>query len=98
MVGGKELESGAGCLRDDEAVERVMPDQFGKLADRLGVLGGDAQQFHALPGKLLASSQASILKAGAFQAGHAGSIPVIRTPSSAPVICYREFWLARAYI
>jgi len=27
MIGGKELESGAGRLRDDEAVERVMPDQ-----------------------------------------------------------------------
>src|ERR1700723_3221599 len=54
MVGGKELEPGAGCLRDDKAVEEVMPDQFGKLADRLGVLGGDAEQFHALPRKLLA--------------------------------------------
>src|ERR1700722_494141 len=54
MVGGKELKPGAGRLRDDEAVERVMPDQFGKLADRLGVLGGDAEHFHALPGKLLA--------------------------------------------
>jgi hypothetical protein len=54
MVGGKELEPGAGCLRDYEAVERVVPDQFGKLADRLGVIGGDAEQFHALPRKLLA--------------------------------------------
>jgi hypothetical protein len=48
-VGGKQPEPGAGCLRDDQAVDRIVPDQLGEFADRLGVLGGDAEQFDALP-------------------------------------------------
>ena len=28
-------------------------DEFGEVADGLGVLGGDAEQFHDLPGSLL---------------------------------------------
>jgi hypothetical protein len=40
-------------LRDDEAFERVVPGGLGEVADRLGVLGGDAEQFHALPGEPL---------------------------------------------
>src|SRR6266700_5123901 len=44
MVGGQQPESRPGGLRYQQAIERVMPHQLGKVPDRLGMLGGDAQQ------------------------------------------------------
>lgn len=43
MVGSEQTESSAGSLRDDKAIEWVVPGQLGKVADRLGVLGSDAE-------------------------------------------------------
>jgi len=42
LVGGEQLESRAGSLRHEQAVERVVPDQLRKVPDCLGVLSGDA--------------------------------------------------------
>jgi hypothetical protein len=41
-------------LRDDEAIEWIVPDEFGEFADGLGVRGRDAEQFQALLGEPLA--------------------------------------------
>jgi len=54
VVGGEQPETCAGSLRDDEAAEWVVPGELGEIADRLGVLGGDAEQFQALLGQPLA--------------------------------------------
>jgi hypothetical protein len=56
LVGGKQLESSAGGLRYQQAVERVVPDQLGEVPDRLGVLGGDAERYQALRQSLLLNS------------------------------------------
>jgi ABC-type branched-subunit amino acid transport system ATPase component/transposase len=54
LVGGEQPESRAGGLRYEQAVERVVPGEFGEVAERLGVLGGDAEQYQSLGGELFA--------------------------------------------
>lgn len=56
VVGGQQCEAGAGGLRHDQAVKWVVPGEFGKVVDRLGVLCGDAERFQALPGQLVAEA------------------------------------------
>jgi len=55
LVGGQQTEACASGLRYQQAVERVVPGQLGNVADRLGVLGGDAERFRG--SALCANSQ-----------------------------------------
>jgi hypothetical protein len=57
MVGGEQLEPCAGGLCYQQAVERVVPGELGEIAECLGVLGGDAEQYQSLGRELIAEVQ-----------------------------------------